>query len=272
MLVKNKKGDVAVVLVVIMAFLLVGIAMFSFSTASNAYSTEISNPNDLDEIYLKKYNYEYYITNSLENAYLLTYNDFVKNNFYFPSQEKKYNYTVFDKEWNEEERFEEKFTENFNKEIDKYIYEGLRSEDIKLDFRDDEIIARIENFNTKNVLDEAEEKSFEYNASIEVKFSSKVFGLHSFKEISNVVQKCKSIAGANEKKECYEKDLSNFYVYVQIVRRDMGGNIISEFNENTQVKEVYSIVSLISKNKYLYEKEDRLVNSNIEYEFIDMKI
>ena len=58
---KNKKGDFAVTLVVILSLALVGIALFSFNTSNRVFTSTINNPNILDEVYLQKDTGEFYL-------------------------------------------------------------------------------------------------------------------------------------------------------------------------------------------------------------------
>src|SRR3989338_4346024 len=149
---KNKKGDFAVTLVVILSLALVGIALYSFNTSNRVFTSTINNPNILDEVYLQKDTGEFYLQNSMQNMYIKTFYDCVREDFCFAVSEKnKEGILVFDKVWNEEEKFNEKFKENLGTELGRYNSEILKIENVKLSFsdNDNDISGQIENIDLK---------------------------------------------------------------------------------------------------------------------------
>jgi hypothetical protein len=92
-----KKADVSVLLIVLMAVVLSGFALFMFNVNSNTIKTEIKDSRYLDDIYVKENEVNFYINEIMDKAVI----DFRSDNG------------------------KEKFTQNFNKELQKYTDKGV---------------------------------------------------------------------------------------------------------------------------------------------------
>ena len=272
---KNKKGDFAVTLVVILSLALVGIALYSFNTSNRVFTSTINNPNILDEVYLQKDTGEFYLQNSMQNMYIKTFYDCVREDFCFAVSEKnKEGILVFDKVWNEEEKFNEKFKENLGTELGRYNSEILKIDNVKLSFsdNDNDISGQIENIDLKADIVDENVDSLSYKTNFDSSINVNELGLNSIKEISKAWELCNDINGVEEKQKCYEDKLGNFEGGVELIRKDGAGNILIEIKEDTQIAEAYTIISMKSKEKYFIEKEGEIIYSNIEMKFVDMKI
>ncbi|PIN90339.1 hypothetical protein COU57_03730 [Candidatus Pacearchaeota archaeon CG10_big_fil_rev_8_21_14_0_10_32_14] len=266
---KNRRGDFAVTLVVILALVLVGIALFSFSAANKAYSATISNPNRIDNVYLQEDNTKFYLTNSLEDAYIETFYECVSDDFCFTVSEKNADkILVFDKVWNEDEKFNEKFKENFGKRIGNYNLGSLKLENIKLSFSGNKITAIIENIDMKAEIADENVDNIDYKTNIESSIDVDELGLNSIKDISDSWEKCR-ILSELEKGKCYRENLGNYGGSVELVRKDNNGNVLSGGEADKQIAQAYTIVNLKSKDKFFIDKEGNLIYSNIEIKFVD---
>ena len=264
---KNKKGDFAVTLVVILSLALVGIALYSFNTSNRVFTSTINNPNILDEVYLQKDTGEFYLQNSMQNMYIKTFYDCVREDFCFAVSEKnKEGILVFDKVWNEEEKFNEKFKENLGTELGRYNSEILKIENVKLSFsdNDNDISGQIENIDLKADIVDENVDSLSYKTNFDSSINVNELGLNSIKEISKAWELCKDINGLEEKQKCYENKLGNFNAEIATEEKlDNAGN----------KKKNYDKIILTSKKSYflsdivLYEGE--ITYRQIQIVFID---
>ncbi len=265
---KNKRGDMAVIMVVFMTLLLVGVALYYFNTSNKAYAETIQNPDILDKVYFQEDQAKFYLQDSLERATINTYQDFIDNELYIVNSVKKDDYLIFDKPWNEEEKFERKLIENFGIEISKYKIEGFDLGNMEINAEANNIFVKMKNFNADFSTTE-NEVGVSYDKEINAELNLNEFGLHSFKEISDVKEYCKEIASAVEKGNCYSEVLKNFDVSAELIRKDAGGNVITVFTDETGVADAYSVVTLRSNKSFFI---DNFGFKKVVIIFIDKRI
>lgn len=265
---KNKRGDMAVIIVVFMTLLLVGVALYSFNTSNKAYAGVIQNPNVLDKVYVQEDQMRFYLQDSLERAEIKTYQDFIDNELYIVNSVKKDDYLIFDKPWNEEEKFKQKLTENFKTEISKYNLEGFDLGNLEINVEGNNVFVKMKNFNA-DFSTTGNEVVVSHSKEINVELDLNEFGLHSFKEISDVKESCKEITSAVEKGNCYSALLKNFDVSAELIRKDAGGNVITLFTDEAEVADAYSVITLRSKKSFFI---DNLGLKKVVIIFIDKRI
>lgn len=104
----NKRGDISVLLLVLMTIVLTGAALFIFNTNTGSVGTEIINSRFLDKIYFKEDKIDFYVNEAIESSLF----GFDRSEKDFVSKFKKEidNYSETDV-WNELEKIKNNFNE-----------------------------------------------------------------------------------------------------------------------------------------------------------------
>lgn len=130
----NKNADISVLLIVFMAVILYGSALFIFIFNSNTIKTEITDARYFDDIYFKENEINFYVDNIMDRAVVD-----------FKSSDGK-----------------DKFVEKFNFELQKYTDSGVF------------VIPELSQINMQAVIDNVElsqnQVSINFNISLENKF------------------------------------------------------------------------------------------------------
>ena len=275
----DKRGDIAVVLVVFMTVLLIGVSLYGFNSLRKGIVDTVPNPNILDGIYFSEDQYKFYIGESVGRAYLDTYQEYAVNGNYIQNKVTKDSYFKFETlKPDVNERFNELMKEKFVEEVKKYNIENLNVDEVDINIVEGNVNVQIPNYKINSDSIQNDEGvsivKVNYDANINENINLKKYSLHSFEEIYNAKEKCKDIATMSDKKKCYKDNLKNFNADAVLIRKDANGNEITAFDENTVVANAYSKVVLTSKNKYILKgKEGRdLYLGNIQMIFIDKDI
>lgn len=90
----NKRGDIAVTLLILMAVVLVSTSLFIFNTNTNKVSAEITDSRFLDKTYFKEDRINFYVNEAIEKAIIGFNGDKAKFIEKFKSELDKYNITA----------------------------------------------------------------------------------------------------------------------------------------------------------------------------------
>jgi len=202
---RSKKGDMSIVLLVLLTFLAVGAALFSFIT-SGSVAKEVIDPRVIESVYVQENNIGNYLNEIGENALVKTYSDLVKSGDYI-SVPVKFNsgYPFFDSLRTDlNSVFIEKFKENFKNEIKNYNFEEdylkqLESSEFEISgsYNDLEIIFK--NLEIEKSFGEEDILNVYYKPEIKTKLNFEKVGLIDFNELYNIKESCKIATCSLEK-------------------------------------------------------------------------
>ncbi len=215
---KNKKGDIAILLLVVLVLLLTSATLFSFIISSGKTEVKISNAKFIENFYSRQDLAEFYLSQAGEIAIFKTYNEFVEEDDYINNPVYNSNREVEFKELHGKlnENFHNKFVENFKTEFKSYDFEEDYLKNLKEAVNDGDFDVTLDRGILEIVIDSWEMKAFlndiniTYTPGISLKFDLKRVGLHSFEEIYEIKEGCK---GDENIEKCFS-DLINFDVGV----------------------------------------------------------
>jgi len=246
---KNKKGDMPIVLLVMLVLTVVLAALFSFATDSGTTSFQISNARAVDINYAELNFVEFYIKDAGKKAAVKSYKDLIESGVYTGKPVYNSNGEV---EFNNlgldlNEKLEEKFKENFKSEIASYDFEKSYLIDLKkivaedkfsVNYNEDIFEISINGLKFDNLFEQIE---VVYVPEILMEFDYGKIGVDSFEEVYTGKEKCKSGLSVEDIKICIGNEVKDFNVDV-IEKTDFNG-------------EKYTFVSLNSKNEFLIENK-----------------
>lgn len=256
MLMNNKRGDLAVTLLVFLILATVLIAIFTFVTNPIKVKEKISSLGVIQDISSQESLVEFYVRQAGESAVILTYKEFASNGIYIADPVKinsNREIEFFNLNENLNEKFRLKFIENFQKEFEKYEFqeESLKTlkEIIKINnfytaFDGNKIILDVNNLEFKESLKDV---SVLYAPKINVVLNLNNIGLYDFKGVYDIKESCKI---QEDIEGCFNNELVNFNAELQ-----------SKENPN---KEKYILATLTSKKEFLIEYKFE----KIEFSFV----
>jgi hypothetical protein len=249
---KNCKGDMAILLLVILVLLVSSATIFSLVTSSGKVEAKISDTKIVENIYYKENLVEFYIIQAGENIFAEIYNEFTKTGEYINNPIVSGGEIEFGKVHNKlDENFRNKFIENFKEEFKDYDFEDDYLKNLKEIILDgnfdvildkESLVVKINNLEINNSL---EKVNITYIPEISLEFNFKKMGLHGFEQIYKVKEECKNV---EEVENCYNK-LINFE-----------NSVIEKEKSNG---EKYFFVTLTSKKQFLIE--GKFVNINFSF-------
>lgn len=215
---KNKKADISIVLLVILCFLVCSIVLFLFSQNSDSIKKTISGVFSIKEVQANQNLGEFYLIQAGENALAKTYKEFVENNNYIDSP---INYSKTDVEFKFldkrlDKNFKTKFIENFKTEFASYNFDKSSLKDLQLIIKD----LSNDNFDFENGVLTITINNWKINKKLEIIYYPQIFikldlekiNLYSFEEIYNAKNLCKSNSNI---KSCLENQLQNFNIGIE---------------------------------------------------------
>ena len=252
---KNKKADLAVVLLVFLVVLLTLSSLFLFLTNSRVDSSSV-DVSFLDGLLIREKKAEFYLDSFVEQAFVKTYAGFAANKKYMVNQKEK-DGAVFFTDVLDDSKLNSKFKGEFDlnykvlsqerekqlsTEIGEDNLDNLKDYEISLGDKGAKI--RFKNLvfyerqssERDSGLIHAPPSEYVTDFNISVNFNG--LGLHSFKEIYNAKEECKVKQGSEEKEKCFKEKLFNFNV-----------EIIDKASQD------YYLVSLSSKRLFLINNE-----------------
>jgi len=215
---KNKKGDITILLLVVLVLLLTSATLFSFIISSGKTEVKISNARFIENFYSRQDLAEFYLSQAGEIAIVKTYNEFVEEDDYINNPIYNFREEVEFRELHSKlnENFHNKFAENFKTEFKKYDFEDDYLKNLKETIGDGDFDVIVSEGVLTLVVNSWEMKSFiddiniTYVPRISLKFDLKKIGLHSFEDIYEIKERCK---GDENIEDCFS-DLINFEVSV----------------------------------------------------------
>ncbi len=252
---KNRKGDLSVLLLVVLVLLVASVTLFSLVISSGKVKAKISNAQFINNFYSKQDLIEFYLNQAEEKAIVETYNEFVENSDYINNPITSGKEIEFKNINNRlDENFRNRFIENFENEFGNYNFEEdylnnlkqiILNENFEVVVNKDILIITIDNLEMNSFV---ENINLTYIPEISLKFNLKKIGLNSFYEIYDVKEKCKNV---KDMEDCYG-DLINFNVSV-IEKEKTNG-------------EKYFLVTLVSKKRFLIDGKF----DNLQFSFVPM--
>ena len=215
---KNKKGDITILLLVILVLLLTSATLFSFITSSGKVEAKISNARFIENFYSRQDLAEFYLSQAGEIAIVRTYREFVEDDNYINNPIYNFKEEVEFREIHSKlnENFHNKFVENFKTEFKKYDFEDDYLKNLKEIIEDEDFDVIVDREILGIVIDSWEmngslnDINITYVPGISLKFNLKKVGLHSFEEIYEIKERCKY---KEDIESCFS-DLINFEVSV----------------------------------------------------------
>lgn len=203
----NKKGDMSIVLLVLLTFLAVGAALFSFVT-SGSVAKEVIDPRVVESVYVQENSIKFYLNEIGKKALVKTYSDFANDGDYV-SVPVKFNsgYPYFDNLRPDLNGvFIKKFKENFRNEIKSYNFEEdylkqINSKEFETfgNYNDFEVVFK--NLEMKQSFGEENILNVYYKPEIKIQLSFSKIGLINFNELYEIKIECKNIDCPLEKSE-----------------------------------------------------------------------
>tara|TARA_Y100000034_G_C6843451_1_gene381863 strand:+ start:372 stop:1139 length:768 start_codon:yes stop_codon:yes gene_type:complete len=237
----NKRGDMTIVLLVLLVLIVSLATLFSFATNSKQVEAKILDVRVIDKLFLEQELIEFYIKEAGKKATIKTFKEFVEDpkSIYFYMNNPEEN-PIGSGNWkfeklhvNLNENFKQRFSDNFNKEIGKYEINGIDLNNFNIEINKEIVLITLKNFKIDDSFSNGEIE-INYHPNILLEFNLTKIGLHSFQKIHEIKDDCKFKKEIN--KECFEKDLKNFIVGVEIKGED----------------NKYSLVTLTSKKEFLF--------------------
>jgi len=253
MLMKNKRGDLSVVLLVFLVLFITIYSLFTFTTSSMNVEEKISNVKIIDKIYSQENLVEFYVKEAGEKAVVKSYKEIIKDSNYIGGSVILINnvdaeFTFPKKDLND--IFMVKFIDNFKKEFQKYEFdedylkdlkEVIISNDFEINFDGNDLNVIFINFEFEENYEKGNLRNIKYMPKMILNFDLNKIGLESFDKIYNVKDNCKSQVDIGE---CFNLELNNFNAVLMNKQKSSG--------------EGYSLVTLTSNKEFLidgnYEK------------------
>jgi hypothetical protein len=233
---KNKKADMTVLLLVILVLVVSSGTLFSFLSNSGKVEAKIYDVSFIEKVYAEKDLAEFYLIETGELAFVKIYKEFVEEDKYVenPQKENSRNQVRFGTlNPNLNEEFKESFIEAFKVEFEKYDFEELylntikeiiATENFEIEFDGEVLSMLITSSKFSNILNDGKgdlitslelgeplnDMEVDYSPVIFLKFDVGKIGLHSFEEFYTVKENCK---GEENVEVCFE-ELNNFNVEI----------------------------------------------------------
>jgi len=259
MLIKNKRGDMAVVLVVFLTLLITSVSLFVFVTSSNKINAKISDAGIVNNVQIKENEAEFYIKETAEDSVVDSYTEIIQNENYIEqpaiyNSEKEVEFK--DLNSGADEELNKKFNEKFKGDFENYEFEKEHLKKLKDVISKDGFSALFNgqafqlNINAFEMNDSSAKVNVSYTPKIFLEINLTRIGLDSFNKIYLSKEECKTGQTAEAMKTCFEDNLRNFNV--EVVEKTNSAN------------EKYFLVKLKSKKTFLTETGFE----NLEFSFV----
>lgn len=248
-MIKNKKADVAVTLLVFLVMFVASTTLFVFVTNNKVTELKISDAIAIERVYTKENLVDFYLVKIIESVAVKTYIDFVeyKNENYIGSllyneEESTVYFQFLAVNWKED--FKKNFIENLKSEFKEQGYMNDYMSEIKNNALQDKVQSKFDGeileitFPSLEINDSYKKINITYHKVPYSKINLTKIGLHSFDRIYEVKENCKDVDNIEM---CFIQ-LNNFDV---------------EVNKN-------NVVKLSSKNSFVVDSQIK----NIEFSFI----
>ena len=257
---KNKKGDVAIVILVILVLLLCVSSWFVFSLSkSNKINT--LDLTTIEKIKSNQFAFEESLSLAGERALIKTFDEFVSGNQYDYLKNRKNTGEFFALHDKLNENFALRFKENFLEYFSSQNfyansllvqYKSIQNGNFDVSFDGNEVVIKLD-YSPLSV--ESDSILVDYSAPIKIKIPLNQTGLNGFNEIYLAKENCKSFK-ADEMKNCFDEKLYNFdaEVYLVLDSGDEFGLVSVDSTSNL------NFVHLVSKDSFSFENGIRNVN------------
>lgn len=243
MLMKNKKGDFSIVLLVFLVLLVVLVSLFIFSTRSQKVVIGLSDSDIVNKVQLEKNLAQFYVTEVTEISLAESYKEMTMHGQYVkdPSFDLELNVkfgTLSDTLNNDlNVTFKEKLKKNlgnyhFDEEYMKNLKEDVRADKFNSSFNGEKLRLGISGLEIKEF---SEKINITYSPDILSETSLNKLGLDSFKRIYETKENCKNQKSAVSLKTCFENSLVGFDV--EIINKNDSKDGPSFFVTLTSTKE-----------------------------------
>jgi len=195
---ENKRGEISILLLVILILLVASAALFTLATSSGKVEAKIVSAGFLENLNLKQNHIEYYLDQAGKNVLAKTYKEFAEENNYINNPVSVEGVAEFGELHAKlKENFGKEFKENLKIEFASYGFEIDSLKQLKkiiLDGNfeivvdDDNVILSVDSLGGNYSLENIE---INYMPKIKLKFNFEEFGLHSFEEVYNIKELCK---------------------------------------------------------------------------------
>lgn len=262
MLIKNKKGDLPVVLLVFLVLLVVLTSLFIFATRSQTIIATISDVGIVNQANMKKNSLEFHIFQILENSIVESYKEMIQDGQLVENPSFDTNLYVrfnslsltlnedFSKEF--AERFKKRF-ENYDAQNSELLFQEIKKlveeEKFVYFFNGKKIKISFSETGNLKIQKLSEKINVSYSPHISLSTTFGKIGLNDFEEIYSAKEICKIIEESTEEKtikECFEKELEHFNVEILEKKKTDG--------------ETYFVIILTSKKIFLINEKPERIN------------
>ncbi len=256
-LIKNKRGDAAIVFLVFMILVLFVFALYRFSTSS-AISLDGFDLSKVQKLSSTKFVFEQSLYFAGQKAIIKTFDEFSKGNNYDYIKARKDTGEFFSLHDKLKENFASRFRENFieifsaQTSYDKsitYEYEMIKAGKFGVGFDNDNLTL---SFNFSSVPDAVGLVNVQDSRFMKINISLNRINLNGFNEIYSTKEKCK-LVNASSMKDCFENGLINFNAEILPVKENAGQFRFNVVDSTSQL----NIVKLTSKSSFSFVDGDR---------------
>ncbi len=218
MLIKNKKADLTVVLLVFLVLFLAIATLFTFYKNSNGVNTDSFDYGISSRAIIESNSVQFSLNEMAKKATLESYKTFIPNGEFVDKPTFDLDFNVKFEALNPsiESEFSEEFKENLKKEAKKINSNEALSASLKELFEKGTFIYSFDGDTASVFLKEINLKisSGNTNVSYFPELNSKInlgqIGLESFEDVYRAKESCKNLLSSNLMESCFEQELSNF--------------------------------------------------------------
>jgi len=213
MLMKNKRGDLAITVLVFLVVMVCAVALYSFAATNSEFEKKIQDIDYAQGAYVIADSFEFSMEGPVRQAYFETYSEFLENEVYsyIDSGSKFYEVYYFDF-----------LNPDLNEEFNKLFLEKLKiNEDYKK-----KVVVEFNNDLFRVVFEDMEFNSDErgydirYKTDIVYDFNFINQGIIGFEKLNEVKDECVSSGRLSEVEDCFNREFENFEVTVTEVGKD----------------------------------------------------
>lgn len=256
--IKNKKGDLPTVLLVFLVFLVVLTSLFTFLIKSKNINEYTESVGLINEVYEEQNLAEFYIIEAVKTSIVESYLDITKDGGFVENPNFDLQTNVFFDELNSNlngdflKEFDKSIKRNFGnydfqEDYLKKLKETILADRFDSSFNGEKLRINVKDLKLKKF---SEKINVTYSPNISLEASLDKMGLHSFDQIYQAKEICKTKTTTDSLKECFQDHLKYF---------DVG--VIERQNIQNQGQKSF-IITLKSKTDFLIEGKFHTITLN----------
>ena len=255
---KNKRGNLSIVILVLLVFMVTAATLFNFITASERVSETIYGAGVVEGIYTKQNLMEFYIRGSGEKAAVDSYRGLVSSGDYIGNPITNFRNEVKFGVLHSglDENLKIKFTKNLKQEFSNYEFKEDYLINLKQSVLDEKFTVILErgifklDLSRQELDNSLENINITYFPKVSLDFNLNRIGLDNFEGVYQAKESCKNKDNKSLIESCFNDNLYGFTSFVEVKKDTNDKN--------------YTFVTLTSKKEFLINKQFK----NIEFSFI----